>query len=168
MEHYKIQLISKIDVPFLWDMLYEIRCVRCLREGKNLPSRDILNTPELAKYVQNWGRIGDKGFVAISTDNQSSIGAAWYRLFKEDDQGYGYVDSETPEIAIAILPEYRNKGLGQALMLHLLEQAKSDSYQQISLSCGLKNANALHLYQKVGFEKVEVFDISCVMKKVLI
>lgn len=168
MEHYKIQLISKIDVPFLWDMLYEIRCVRCLREGKVLPSRDILNTPELAKYVQDWGRTGDKKFIATSKDNQSSIGAAWYRLFEEDDKGYGYVDSETPEIAIAVLPEYRNKGLGQVLMLHLLEQAKSDGYQQISLSCGLTNANALHLYQKLGFEKVEVFDISCVMKKVFI
>ena len=149
-------------------MLYEIRCVRCLREGKVLPSRDILNTPELAKYVQDWGRTGDQGFIATSTDNQSSIGAAWYRLFKEDDKGYGYIDSETPEIAIAIISEYRNKGVGQALMLHLLEQAKSDGYQQISLSCGLTNTNALHLYQKLGFEKVEVFDISCVMKKALI
>lgn len=168
MESYKIQLISKIDVPFLWDMLYEIRSVRCLREGKVLPSRDILKMPELAKYVQNWGRTGDKGFIATSTDNQAPIGAAWYRLFKEDDKGYGYVDDATPEIAIAILPQYRNKGLGQVLMLHLLEQAKSDSYQQISLSCGLTNANALHLYQKLGFEKVEVFDIICVMKKALI
>ena len=168
MEPYKIQLISKTDVPFLWDMLYEIRCVRCLREGKVLPSRDILNTPELAKYVQDWGRTGDKGLIATSTDNQSSIGAAWYRLFKEDDKGYGYVDDATPETAIAVLPEYRNKGLGQALMLHLLEQAKSDGYQQISLSCGLTNTNALHLYQKLGFEKFEVVDISCVMKKFLI
>ena len=107
MESYKIQLISKIDIPFLWDMLYKIRSARCLREGKALPSRDILNTPELAKYVQNWGRTGDKGFMAISTYNQALIGAAWYRLFKENDKGYGYIDSETPEIAIAVLPEYR-------------------------------------------------------------
>ena len=168
MEHYKIQLISKIDVPFLWDMLYEIRCVRCLGEGKALPSRDILNTPELAKYVQDWGRKGDQGFIAISTNNQSSIAAAWYRLFQEDDKGYGFIDNATPEIGIAVLPEYRNKGLGKALILYLLEQAKSDGYQQISLSCGLTNTNALHLYQKLGFEKVEGFDISCVMKKICI
>ena len=168
MEFYKIQSISKIDIPFLWDMLYEIRCERCLREGKIKPSRDILKTPDLAKYVQDWRRRGDKGFIAISADNQAPIGAAWYRLFKENDKGYGYVDDKTPEIAIATLSAYRNKGLGQALMLHLFEQAKLDGYQQVSLSCGLTNANALHLYQKLGFEKVELFDISCVMKKVLI
>lgn len=168
MKSYKMQPISKIDVPFLWDMLYEIRCERCVREGKGLPSRDILKTPELAKYVQNWGRRGDKGFIAISADNQEPIGSAWYRLFKENDKGYGYVDDKTPEIAIAVFSAYRNKGLGQALMLHLFEQAKLDGYQQLSLSCGLTNTNALHLYQKLGFEKVEVFDISCVMKKVLI
>lgn len=168
MNFYKIQPISKIYVSFLWDMLYEIRCARWLREGKIKPSRDILKTPDLAKYVQDWGHRGDKGFIAISTDNQAPIGAAWYRLFKEDDKGYGYIDDKTPEIAIAILPEHRNKGLGQVLMFHLLEQAKLDGYQQISLSCGLTNDNALYLYQKLGFEKIEVFDISCVMKKVLI
>ncbi len=149
-------------------MLYEIRCARSVREGKVQPSKEILKTPELAKYVQGWGRTGDVGFIAISTDNQSPIGAAWYRLFKEDDKGYGYVDDETPEIAIAVLPEYRGKGLGQSLMLHLLKQAKLDGYQQISLSCGSTNDNALHLYQKLGFEKVEVFDISLIMKKLLI
>lgn len=165
MDFYKTQLISKMNIPFLWDMLYEIRYARCVREGKLPPSRDILKIPELAKYVQGWGRTGDQWFIAISRDNQASIGAAWYRLFTEDDKGYGYINSETPEIAIAILPEYRNKGLGQVLMLHLLKQAKADGYQQISLSCGLTNANALHLYQKLGFEKVEVFHISCIMKK---
>lgn len=168
MDFYKIQFISKIDVPFLWDMLYEIRSARCLREGKVLPSRDIIKTPELAKYVQDWGRKGDKGFIATNTDNQSLIGAAWYRLFKEDDKGYGYVDDTTPEIALAVLPEHRNKRLGQVLMLYLLEQAKLDGYQQISLSCGLTNANALHLYQKLGFEQVGLIGTSWVMKKVLI
>ena len=109
MEFYKIQPISKINVPFLWDMLYEIRCERCLREGKIKPSRDILRTPDLAKYVQGWGHTGDTGFIAIGADNQEPIGAAWYRLFQEDDKGYGYVDDKTPELAIAVLPEYRNK-----------------------------------------------------------
>jgi ribosomal protein S18 acetylase RimI-like enzyme len=168
MNFYNFRPINKTDVPFVWDMLYEIRYARSVREGKVQPSRDILKTPELAKYVQDWGRTGDTGFIATSTDNQLPIGAAWYRLFKEDDKGYGYIDDKTPEIAIAVLPEYRGKGLGQVLMLHLLEQAKLDGYQQISLSCSSTNDNALHLYQKLGFEKVEVFDISFIMRKILI
>lgn len=94
---YYIRQINNNDIQFLWDMLYEIRAARCLRERKESPSREILKTPELAKYVQNWGRTGDAGFVAISSDNQTRMGAAWYRLFREDNKGYGYVDSETPE-----------------------------------------------------------------------
>lgn len=147
--------------------MYEICCDRCLRKGQEKPSRDILKTPELVKYVQDWGRKGDQGCIAISTDNQASIGAAWYRLFPEDDKGYGYVDSETPEIGIAVLPEYRNRRLGKSLMIYLLQQAKVDGYQQISLSCDPTNNNALHLYQKLGFEQVGVIGTSWVMKKLL-
>lgn len=168
MDFYKIKLLNETDVPFLWDILYEICCDRCLRKGQEKPTRDIIKIPELAKYVQDCGRKGDQGFIAISTNNQSSIAAAWYRLFQEDDKGYGFIDNATPEIGIAVLPEYRNKGLGKALILYLLEQAKADGYQQISLSCDPTNNHALHLYRKLGFEQVGLIGTSWVMKKVVI
>ncbi len=147
-------------------MLYEIRSLRYVREGKTLPSRDVLQTPDLAKYVQDWGRKSDRGFIAL--DAQTPIGAAWYRLFPADNRGYGYLDDNTPEIAIALFPEYRNKGLGKSLLIHLLKQAKTDGYQQIALSCDPTNDNALHLYQKLGFEQVDIHILDWIMKKVLI
>lgn len=166
MELYSIRASNIDDVPFLWDMLYEIRSLRCVREGKALPSRDVLQTPDLAKYVQDWGRKSDRAILAINA--QTPIGAAWYRLFSADNPGYGYVDDNTPEIAIALLPQYRNKGIGKSLILHLLEQAKADGYRQISLSCDPTNDNALHLYQKLGFEQVGVHSIqNWIMRKVL-
>ena len=166
MELYNIRAINRDDVSFLWDMLYEIRSLRCVREKKALPSRDVLQTPDLAKYVQGWGLTSDRGFIAI--DAQIPIGAAWYRLFTADNKGYGYVDDNTPEMALAILPQYRNKGIGKSLIIRLLEQAKADGYQQISLSCDPTNANALHLYQKLGFEQVGVHIIqNWIMRKVL-
>lgn len=166
MDSYQIRAVNRDDVPFLWDMLYEIRSLRCVREGKTLPSRDVLQTPDLARYVQDWGRIGDRAFIASNA--QIHIGAAWYRLFTTDNPGYGYLDNNTPELAIALFPQYRNKGIGESLLLHLLKQAKADGYGQISLSCDPANHNALHLYQKLGFEKVGVHIIqNWVMKKVL-
>ena len=66
---YKIQPISKIYIPFLWDMLYEIRSLRCVREGKTLPSREVLQTPDLAKYVQDWGRKSDHAFITFDAQN---------------------------------------------------------------------------------------------------
>ncbi len=167
MTFYRIRAIEQDDIPFLWDMLYEIRSLRCVREGKPLPSKDVLQTPDLAKYVQDWGRTSDHGFIAM--DAQTLMGAAWYRLFTADNHGYGYVNDNTPELAIAILPQYRNKGLGKSLLIRLLEQAKAYGYQQISLSCDPTNDNALHLYQKLGFEQVGVYIIqNWVMRKVLI
>ncbi len=166
MDSYQIRAVNRDDVPFLWDMLYEIRSLRCVREGKTLPSRDVLQTPDLAKYVQNWGRKSDRAFIASNA--QTPIGAAWYRLFNADNPGYGYINDRTPELAIALLPHSRNKGIGKSLLTHLLEQAKADGYEQICLSCDPKNDNALHLYQKLGFEKVGVHTIqNWVMRKVL-
>ena len=161
-----IRAIEQDDVSFLWDMLYEIRSLRCVREGKTLPSRDVLQTPDLAKYVQDWGHKSDRAFITF--DAQTPVGAAWYRLFTADNAGYGYVNDRTPEIAIALLPQYRNKGIGKSLLIHLFEQAKTDGYEQISLSCDPTNENALHLYQKLGFEQVGVHIIqNWVMRKVL-
>lgn len=166
MELYQIRATNLNDAPFLWDMLYEIRSLRCVREGKTLPSRDVLQTPDLAKYVRDWGRKSDRAFIA--TNAQIPIGAAWYRLFAADNRGYGYVDDRTPELAIAILPQYRNKGVGKSLLIRLLEQANTDGYEQISLSCDPTNDNALHLYQKLGFEQVGIHIIqNWVMRKVL-
>lgn len=130
MDSYQIRAIDRDDVPFLWDMLYEIRSLRCIREGKTLPSRDILQTPDLARYVQDWGRTSDRAFIA--TNAQTPIGAAWYRLFTSDNPGYGYIRDRTPELAIALLPQYRNKGVGKSLLIYLIEQAKADGYEQIS------------------------------------
>lgn len=166
MTFYHVRAIKQDDVPFLWDMLYEIRSLRYVREGKTLPSRDVLQAPDLTKYVQDWGRKSDRGFVAM--DAQTPMGAAWYRLFTADNPGYGYVDDNTPELAIALPPRYRNKGLRKALLLHVFEQAKTDGYQQISLSCDPTNDNALSLYQKLGFEQVGVHILDWVMRKVLI
>ena len=95
----------------------EIRSLRCVREGKILLSRDVLQTPDLAKYVQDWGRTSDRAFITF--DAQTPVGAAWYRLFNADNPGYGYVDDRTPELAIALLPRCRNKGLGKSLLIHL-------------------------------------------------
>lgn len=162
----RIRATEQDDIPFLWDMLYEIRSLRCVREEKDLPSRDILQTPDLAKYVQDWGRTSDRAFIAMNA--QIPMGAAWYRLFTADNQGYGYVDDNTPELAIALLPDYRNKGVGKSLLIYLLEQAKADGYHQISLSCDPMNDSALHLYQKLGFEQVGVHIIqNWIMRKVL-
>ena len=105
----------------------------------------------LERYVAGWGRRGDDALVAI--DEFQPVGAAWFRLFDADEPGYGFVDEETPELTIAIVPSRRGKGLGEQLLISLLDRAREEGYARISLSVEADNP-AIRLYEQHGFAKV--------------
>ncbi|MDZ8187251.1 MAG: GNAT family N-acetyltransferase [Nostoc sp. ChiSLP02] len=149
MINYSIFPLTEKDEPFLWQMLYE--AAHLGKEG-NLKVQDAMNHPDLAKYVKNWGCKDDSGFVAILESTNQPVGAAWLRLLTGENKGYGYISDRIPELAIAILPEYRNQGIGTQLLKHLLAAAKT-AYPSISLSIRATNP-ALALYQRLGFEVV--------------
>ncbi|MFD1904295.1 GNAT family N-acetyltransferase [Paenibacillus rhizoplanae] len=96
-------------------------------------------------------------------DNQPA-GAAWYRLFDETNQGYGFVDAQTPELGVAIRSDYRQQGLGIRLMEGIIQQAVSDGYPSLSLSVDPENQAAVRLYNKLGFEYVGTAGTSWTMK----
>ena len=89
----------------------------------------------------------------IALDDGNPVGAAWYRLFKQEEPGYGFVDEQTPELSIAVVPSRRGKGYGEELLQALLQEAKANGFTQISLSVEPANP-ALRLYERFGFEKV--------------
>ncbi|MEH1786242.1 GNAT family N-acetyltransferase [Nostoc sp.] len=151
---YFIRPLTQEDEPFLWQMLYE--AAHLVEEG-NLTVQDAKNNPDLAKYVENWGCKDDSGFVAILESSNQPVGAAWLRLLTGKNKGYGYVDDRTPELAIAILSEYRNQGIGTQLLTNLLAVAKT-SYPSISLSARATNP-AFTLYKRLGFKVVDGSEI---------
>lgn len=105
---------------------------------------------DLARYVIDWGRKGDMGAIAETGDG--AIGAAWLRLWSDGDRGYGYLSDEIPELAIALILDYRGQGIGTALLEHVI-QAASGRYPAISLSIRADNP-ALRLYERLGFKPV--------------
>jgi ribosomal protein S18 acetylase RimI-like enzyme len=105
----------------------------------------------LERYVAGWGRRGDDALVAI--DEFQPVGAAWFRLFEADEPGYGFVDENTPELTIAIVPSRRGKGLGEQLLISLLDRAREEGYARISLSVEADNP-AIRLYEQHGFTRV--------------
>lgn len=109
---YIIRPLIPEDEPFLWEMLYQAIYIP---PNTTPPPRDIVNQPELAKYVRNWGHPNDSGFVAIDVKMRTPIGAVWLRLFTNDSKGYGYIDDTTPELSIAVAEVYRGKGIGTRL-----------------------------------------------------
>ena len=129
------------DLPFLRDMLRHAYYARWGNEA-DVP---------LERYVAGWGRPGDDALVAI--DEFQPVGAAWFRLFDADEPGYGFVDEETPELTIAIVPSRRGKGLGEQLLTSLLDRAREEGYARISLSVEADNP-AIRLYEQHGFTRV--------------
>lgn len=146
---YSIRPLTQEDEPFLWQMLYEAAHVA--EEGESTVQA-VVNHPLIAKYVKNWGRANDRGFAAELNGSQP-VGAAWLRLFAGDDKGFGWIDDTIPELAIAVLPEYTNQGVGTHLLARLLSAAKA-SYRSVSLSVRSSN-RALSLYERSGFKVIE-------------
>jgi ribosomal protein S18 acetylase RimI-like enzyme len=120
---------------------------------------EIVRQPEIARYVIGWGRAGDQGVLAL--DGERSIGAAWLRLFSSENRGYGYVDQKTPELSAAVLPEYRNQGVGTTLLMRLISEVESQ-YSAVSLSVSPLN-EAVRLYHRLGFELVRQESESMIM-----
>ena len=148
---YNIRPATAADEPFLWEMLYQSLYVE---EGADPFPREILERPELSRYVEGWGRAGDVGFVAVEIVSNIPVGAVWCRLPEGVDKGFAYVDGETPELAVAVSPEHRGRGLGTALMKRLLSEA-SALFPAVSLSVSPSNP-ARRLYERLGFQTLEV------------
>jgi GNAT superfamily N-acetyltransferase len=153
-----IRAITPIDEPFLWEMLYQAIYVP---QGQPAPSRDIIQLPEIARYVENWGKPGDRGFLALNARTNQPIGAIWVRLFPIKAPGFGYVNDSSPELAMVVLPSDRGRGIGTQLLTTLIESQPEES---LCLSVSEGNP-VLRLYQRVGFAIVGQADGSMTMKR---
>ncbi|MBM7554282.1 GNAT family N-acetyltransferase [Thalassobacillus pellis] len=154
-----IRKITEPDYEFLMDMMYE-----SIHIPKDKPPKsELLNEPAIKKYNEEWGRKTDRAYLAVDSDG-NMLGASWYRLFEENNKGYGFVDSHTPELGIAVRQAARGKGVASSLMAKLIDQARQDGYSALSLSVDPDNTAAIQLYTKFGFVKVGISGTSWTMK----
>jgi GNAT superfamily N-acetyltransferase len=137
------------DLDFLKDMLFE--AFFWDPEAKRPSFASFCGDAEFTKLLAGWGRAGDRGVIAEEHGVQR--GGAWFRLWTAESHSYGFVDARTPEIALAVRPDYRSRGLGRQLLRALVEQARANGYHSLSLSVSPKNS-ALRLYESAGFCKV--------------
>jgi len=156
---YLIRPIELEDEPFLWEMLYQAIYVPA---GAVAPPREIVKRPELSCYVEGWGRSHDYGIKALTRDVLQPVGAVWLRLLSAGNSGYGYVDELTPELSVAVKPEYRGRGIGTVLLKEMLKWG-SDRYEALSLSVSAENP-AVRMYEREGFQVVGEAGESLIMK----
>ena len=71
----------------------------------------------------------------------------------------GYIGSqtvmdETDMMNVAVHPEYRRQGIGEALVMALIRQLQQTGSRILSLEVRTSNVSARNLYEKLGFIQV--------------
>ncbi len=152
--NYNIRSMTTGEHNLLDDFLYEAIFIP---EGVAAPPRDIINSPELQVYVENFGaREGDICFVAEV--EEKVFGAVWVRIMYD----YGHVEDGVPSFAISLYKEYRGYGMGTELMKRMLAELQIRGYKKASLAVQKENY-AVRMYKKVGFEIIDENDEEYIM-----
>ena len=143
-----IRKAKKEDLPFLLKILYYAALWNS--NEKNPPFETVSSIPEIKKILSGWGKKGDTAIIAKLTKKQK-IGAAWFRYWSSENHSFGFVDENTPEIGMAVIPEYRRRGVGRKLLEVLIARATEQNTTALSLSVA-KNNPAVNLYKENGFK----------------
>ncbi|MCR5462910.1 MAG: GNAT family N-acetyltransferase [bacterium] len=138
-----IRKMDETEYHLLEDFLY---LAIFIPKGEAKPSRDIIYDDDLYIYISGFGK-EENDFCMVAVDNDKVIGACWCRIM--DD--YGHIDNNTPSMAISVLEEYRNQGIGTKLLTEFLNELRNKGYKRISLSVQKENY-ALNMYIKCGFK----------------
>ena len=94
--------------------------------------------------------------IASELDNQLSF----WLVAVEDGEVCGYIGSqtvigETDMMNVGVHPDHRRKGIGEKLILSLVEGLKNEmDSHALTLEVRASNTPAIALYQKLGFEQI--------------
>ena len=156
LKNVHIREIIPADYQLLENFLYHAIFVP---PGVEAPPRDTIHHPDVFIYIDGFGsKSGDMGVMAEA--DERVVGAAWERIIP----AFGHVDDNTPELAISVLPEYRGRGVGAAMMTHLFELLRKNGYKQTSLAVQKINA-AVRFYKRLGYETVRESEEEFIMVK---
>jgi putative acetyltransferase len=81
----------------------------------------------------------------VAYENDEPVGCGAFKKF----------DTASAEIKrMYVLPVHRNKGIAAALLQQLEQWAKEEGYQSTVLETGMKQPEAIHLYEKSGYSRI--------------
>ena len=143
----EIRHIDEREWPLLEDFLYEAIYVPEGFEGE-VPRSVIYDDPKCRAAYLGFGTLPDDRAVVAEVDGVV-VGACWVRTTDE----YGRIDDSTPSFSISLYKQYRNLGVGTAMMSRMLDELRASGYARTSLSVQKQNP-ALRLYERLGFRIV--------------
>lgn len=142
-------------------MLFKIRpaCIEDLEQIMAIKNAEILHgtanwseDPHALSQYQDWFKQLQKNnyplLVAQPVDSSVIAAYADYDVFSQI-QGY----RQTVEHSIFVHPDYNRQGLGQRLMLALIEHAKSQQIHVMVAAIDHVNTGSILLHKKLGFKQ---------------
>jgi ribosomal protein S18 acetylase RimI-like enzyme len=152
---YVIRPLTAQDESIVWDAVY-----LGIQPGEHEPAlpKESVQRPELAHYVEGWGRTGDVGFVAHDPAENQLLGAVWMRGQKSQDSE----ETPVPELAFAVKRGHRRRGIGAALLTQFVKANPHQSVVKLSVAAGNP---AVRLYERFGFKVVDETPDSVTMRR---
>jgi GNAT superfamily N-acetyltransferase len=150
---YTLRALTPDDEPILWEMLY----LALPRSGEENPPREMVQLPQYARYVANWGHEGDRGFLAHDKSGSTVLGAVWLR----PSLGTGQGDSPA-EIPFVVRQGHRQHGIGASLLTQMIRA--NPSLSAVLLHVGRDSA-AVRLFERFGFDLVSESESGVVMRR---
>jgi len=127
---------------------------------KNLINPKI--TPDICYIFEKWGnrisrciRQGSLHFLFTDAYDKIIIVAENSNNVIGFVEGIPISDKEWLINALAVLPNYRRKGIGQELVKRLISNLKNKGWKKVSLYVRSNNIPAIKFYQKLGFTIVK-------------
>ena len=122
--------------------------IRRMRDGDLAEVRAI----ETLSFTNPWSETTFRGEI-----QNTSISFPLVVVRKPGDEVVGYIifwliREDVPVNNIAIHPDFRGRGLGEALMRHVIEKVRARGATFMTLEVRRSNAGAVALYKKLGFE----------------
>jgi len=134
-----------------------------IREAReeDLPEIIRINLQTLPEHYPNYFwrdhlRLWGKAFLVAEVDGRI-VGYVMTRV----DRGLGYVYWKPFKklghiVSIAVLPEFRRRGIGMRLMIEAMRRLKEVyGASEVYLEVRVSNDAAIRLYEKLGFRKVK-------------
>ena len=106
--------------------------------------RDSFGSPWSAEEITKDVTAGGNVYVAVAECGGEKAGYGEIRTVAGEAQVYN----------IAIAPEFRREGIGEALLRHMIAKAEDDGCELVTLEVRGGNEAAMALYTKLGFREV--------------
>jgi len=110
---------------------------------------DMNRFPERAKQWYDELVSGNR-IIFVYIENDKYLGEASL-VFKNNDSDYTIPKKRIYLSRMIVKSEYRNKGIGNAIINFLIDYAKNLGYEEMSLGVDISNIGARWLYEKNGF-----------------